>query len=77
MKATSLLHGHEVALYTCHKQAVSLLSSNSDVVVQCLHVPGTPAFEIVTNTVAFATKISGEVANLQVVFTFALSKQKC
>ena len=39
--------------------------------------------EIATNTVAFvteffpfATKISGEVANLQLVFTFALLKQK-
>ena len=39
--------------------------------------------EIATNTVAFATeifpfatKISGEVANLQLVFIFALSKQK-
>ena len=39
--------------------------------------------KIVTNTVAFgtkffpfATKISGEVANFQVIFTFALLKQK-
>ena len=39
--------------------------------------------QIVTNTVAFvtkffhfATKISGEVANLQLIFNFALLKQK-
>ena len=32
--------------------------------------------EIATNTVAFATKISGEVANLWLVETFTLSKQK-
>ena len=39
--------------------------------------------KLVTNTVAFATKffpfatkISGEVTNLRVIFTFALSKQK-
>ena len=44
---------------------------------------GISGLEIATNTVAFATesfpfptKISGEVANLQLVFIFALSKQK-
>ena len=42
-----------------------------------------PGLEIATNTVAFVTeifpfaaKISGEVANLKLVFKFALSKQK-
>ena len=34
-----------------------------------------PGLKIATNTVAFGTKISGEVANLRLV-TFALSKQK-
>ena len=33
-------------------------------------------FEIGTKFFSFATKISGEVANLQLVVTFALSKQK-
>ena len=32
--------------------------------------------EIATNTVTFATKISGEVVNLRLVVTFTLSKQK-
>ena len=31
--------------------------------------------DIATNIVAFATKLSGEVANLRLIFTFALLKQ--
>ena len=48
-----------------------------------MEIPGTflihftfLGLDIATNTVAFATKISGEVANLRLVFTLALSKQK-
>ena len=37
---------------------------------------GEAGLEIATNTVTFATKISGEVANLRLVFVFTLSKQK-
>ena len=40
------------------------------------HMSYCSGLEIATNTVAFATKISGEVANLRLVVTFILSKQK-
>ena len=36
----------------------------------------TAGLQIVTNTVALETQISGEVVNLRLVFTFALSTHK-